>query len=679
MTRRLGHRVLTIALALALASSAARADGEGGGARSIFSAGAGNRALAMGSAYAAVADDASGLLWNVGGLGRVTRLELQATQASDPTLDVSEAWIGLAAPNWRWGTVGMSYRHVGTTGIERRDDRNLLVEDGLGYAESELMIGYGRALGDGLALGGALKARHQELAGYGAGGFGMDLGVVAQPAVLLGRREGWAQGIRWGIALANVIEPSIKLDRESVADPHALRTGMAWRFALGPFRSAIASADLEQAPGQGSVVHAGMELTVQPAVAVRAGLCDGALTAGTGMRWRDWALDYTYEQEALGDVHHVGVSWTFGATVAESREAAARSEEQAIQSRLAAAFQKRQADQLSTLLADAEARRSEKRWDEALDLIATVHTLEPADARAAGLEQRVLKEKALVLEQAGNFVDATALYARAHALAPADSEAAIGERRCQEESDLHAARSADLRRRFAAAMEDFTAERLQEARNGFKAVLAAEPRDADAQDMLRRTEASIERRVQALGEQADRYLKNNLWNEAAGVAAQIAALDPSAAWLGTLGPAITRARQESAESARRIDATRTAVRPRVAVASERAPVSRQKLKELELLYKRGLDAMGRRRSDDAIRYWELVWSADPAYPGVGEALKREYLTRGMESYASGRLDEASGFWEKALDVDPKDARAIGYLQRAQKQLARTREILGAER
>jgi tetratricopeptide (TPR) repeat protein len=89
-----------------------------------------------------------------------------------------------------------------------------------------------------------------------------------------------------------------------------------------------------------------------------------------------------------------------------------------------------------------------------------------------------------------------------------------------------------------------------------------------------------------------------------------------------------------------------------------------------------MDAMKEHRSDEALRYWELVWSADPSYQRVGEYLKREYLMRGMESFAAGRLDEAVGFWEHALQVDPTDERALGYLARAQKQLARTREILG---
>ena len=90
-----------------------------------------------------------------------------------------------------------------------------------------------------------------------------------------------------------------------------------------------------------------------------------------------------------------------------------------------------------------------------------------------------------------------------------------------------------------------------------------------------------------------------------------------------------------------------------------------------------MTAMQQGRSDDALRFWEIVWSADPHYFQVADYLKREYLTRGMEAFARGQLDEASSFWRRALAVDPTDARAAGYLERAQKQKSRTREILGS--
>ena len=53
----------------ALASAPVARAADDGGTRSIFASGAGNRALALGGAFVGLADDASAMIWNPGGLG----------------------------------------------------------------------------------------------------------------------------------------------------------------------------------------------------------------------------------------------------------------------------------------------------------------------------------------------------------------------------------------------------------------------------------------------------------------------------------------------------------------------------------------------------------------------------------------------------------------------------------
>ena len=97
------------------------------------------------------------------------------------------------------------------------------------------------------------------------------------------------------------------------------------------------------------------------------------------------------------------------------------------------------------------------------------------------------------------------------------------------------------------------------------------------------------------------------------------------------------------------------------------------------MYSRGVAAMKADRDEEAIQYFELVWSIDPKHQGAVEYLKREYLMRGMELFADGRLGEAVAVWEEALRVDPNDERVHGDLTRAREQIARTRQILGSSR
>lgn len=668
--RRVASLALPMVAWLLLGAAAARAD-EIGGTRSIFSEGAGNRALAMGSAFSAVADDASALLWNAGGLGRLSRFEVQAGQTSYFALDMNESYLAAAAPSWRWGTAALAFRHFGTAGIEQRDDRNVLVSSNLEDSETELALGYARPLGDALSLGGGLKLRRQSLAGLSASAFGLDVGMLAQPAQWLGSRGSLLQNVTWGLSLHNLVQPSMRLDRESVADPRAVRSGFAYHRDLGIDRALIAAIDLENADGA-THWHSGVELKLEPLLALRFGLDGGAMTAGTGLKWHDLAIDYAYQQTALDDVHRLGLTYAFGATVSQSREAARRAEENALQSRLAEAFQRRQAEQITAMFQEIEDHLARQEYDAALDRVAMVNALDPGDPKIAALEVRCLKTKAHDLEARSEMADAAATFGRARALAPADSEAVEGERRCQAESDARAERSADLRRQFAKAIDDFGADRLADARAGFREILKAEPGDVEAAAMLARTDLAIARRSQGLVQQGNRYLRSGMLNEAAQAVDQVRALDRNAEGLAALESGLARARQSAGDSTRstigRAEPARPAPAPR--------KLGRQQVKELDLLYKRGLDAMAHNRSDDALRCWELVWSTDPTYLNVATYLKREYLTRGMEAFAAGRLDDAVGFWEKALQIDPKDARTIGYLDRAQKQLARTREILG---
>src|SRR5439155_10749035 len=225
-----------------LAASAA----EDAGTRSVFAQGAGNRAVGMGGAFVGVADDASATMWNPAGLARASRLELEAGQTSYFAVGMSESYAAAVLPSWRWGAAAATFRHFGVNGIERRDDRNQLVDEGLSDSESEFAIGYARQLNEAFGMGGAIKARRQSLAGFAASGFGMDVGLTARPAIALGAGDSWARDITWGLTLTNLIEPSLRLDRESVSDPTTVQTGFAYRMPVFGTRTLVTALDVEK-------------------------------------------------------------------------------------------------------------------------------------------------------------------------------------------------------------------------------------------------------------------------------------------------------------------------------------------------------------------------------------------------------------------------------------------------
>ena len=667
-----------VACAALLVAAGARAQDDQG-TQSVFGVAAGNRGLAMGSAFIVLADDGSALLWNPAGLGRVRRAEFQAAQSGDLGQGFHEQYASVVVPSWRWGALSMLFRHFGADGIERRDAANVLLDSNLQDSEIEAALGYGRPLGSAWNVGGSLKLQRQSLAGLSASGLGIDLGASVQPARALGMGTPWMQEVSVALALRNLVQPALRLDRETVSDPTAVRTGLAYALPWGGQNNLLAELDLEKVTHVSARVRFGVECRIGTALALRAGVNDGTLSAGTGLRWRDVTIDYAVQENPLATEHRVGLSYLFGASVDDSREAARQKEDELLERKLADAFRKRQDQQVAALLARAREDRAQGRVDRALEALAAVATLAPDNAERAALEAGCLNDRAAALERKSDWTGAAVSYDLALAALPGDSVAAAGARRCRDQSDRRSARSAEIRQLFSRAMDAFAAGDLASARAGFSAVIHQDPWDPDASAMLQRTWESIARRIESLIDQSRRFMRAGRWAEAERVLDEARQLDPTSADVRGAVVALRAARDAASAGvqggARASDNSKGRASPlppagRVSTMSER---------ELDELYRRGLTAMKEQRSEDAIRYWEIVWSARPDYRQVAAYLKRERLSRGLDLFAAGDLEGAAAEWEKVLEIDPSDERARGYLDRAQKEIARSREILGIDR
>lgn len=272
-------------------------------------------------------------------------------------------------------------------------------------------------------------------------------------------------------------------------------------------------------------------------------------------------------------------------------------------------------------------------------------------------------------EAQGDLAGAALSWRRALAAAPGRTEITQGLARVEAESDRRSARTREIKIRYEEALDAFAQDDLVGARSGFEDVLAMSAQDQDAATMLARTEAAMTRRATALGEEAVSL-------------AQVGQLDrarkrlDAALKLDRDAPGLAAASAELARLA--TVANRSVTRQSQAVTAPAAAavpaISAQRRREIDDLYRRGLNAMEVQRRDEAVQYWEMVWSVDPDHEKVREYLGQEYLARGMEAYADGALSQAVASWEDALRVAPQDERARGYLDRARQQLSRMEKI-----
>jgi len=339
----------------------------------------------MGGAFVGVADDPSAVLWNTGGLGRLQRLELQFTHAEYGDVGSREEYVGFVVPDWRWGTAGLSMHSYGVDGVERRDDGNLLLGSDLSDSEIEIALGFGRPISSVVSLGGAVKLQRQSLAGFSGSGLGADLGVLGRAPTSLRKRAAWADRLTWGLSVRNLVQPAIRLDRESVRDPSVVRAGFAYEQSVAG-RPALLALDLEKSPDMSARLHAGLDVRIHPLLGLRAGFNAGRLTAGMGVAWRDFRMEYAYGSGDLSGIHRVGISRALGATVAQRREAAMKAREGALQQALDEAFQKRQSEQLSDLLAQARSAQAAGDHPRALEVLATIAILDPSQPEAREME-----------------------------------------------------------------------------------------------------------------------------------------------------------------------------------------------------------------------------------------------------------------------------------------------------
>ncbi|MFI5345311.1 MAG: PorV/PorQ family protein [Elusimicrobiota bacterium] len=312
-------RTLLLAVLLVPAPAAYAAGTQGATAFDFLSIDAAPRPAAMGGAYAAVADDADGMLYNPAGLAFLN--EDQASFAhADYIQGITQDYLALA---FRGGDGRRQYddgRHwlsdgagagvyVNTLdfgGIQRTTLANQSGAglDSFGVRDWALGAGYARrGPWSWLGFGGALKYLRENIDNTVAQTVALDMGARAD------LQEPFGVPFTAGLALQNLgQDPRYRVVREPM--PTALRLGGAWL----PNASVTIAADLVQVRGGALTPHAGVEWRAFESAALRMGY-DGkndagpGITVGASVTWRMVRFDYAFVPYGdLGDAHRLGAT-----------------------------------------------------------------------------------------------------------------------------------------------------------------------------------------------------------------------------------------------------------------------------------------------------------------------------------------------------------------------------------
>jgi len=282
----------TSVLVLALVGTVYAA-GPGTTGANFLKIGVGARAVAMGEAFTAVADDSTSLYWNPAGLARVEGGELSAMY-NVWFEGIGQGYVSAGFP-LLGGTVALGANYVSMGDLEGRDESGNPTET---FQASDLGISAGFAGRLGRFLlglsGGMIRST---IAGDTQSAFLVTLGGLVEIS----------EGFSLGVVAQNL---GTKLGEDSL--PLILKAGLA--LELGSFCLAV---DIGKSQDSDLYYCVGMEGWIGNVVALRAGYRTGrdvgpSWTAGLGFKMDEFALDYAYVPYSnLGDTHRISLGIDF--------------------------------------------------------------------------------------------------------------------------------------------------------------------------------------------------------------------------------------------------------------------------------------------------------------------------------------------------------------------------------
>jgi hypothetical protein len=277
--------------------------GEAGEAAPYLKTGVGPRALAMGSAFIAVADDNSGAYWNPAGIP-FTKQNQVGLVYSKMSLDRSYNYAGVILPAWKLGVSAIMSGVKDIAGYDIYD----YPTGNFNESNTVLLLSYAPKLADDISLGMNLKILQTKIKDTSGTGYGLDLGsmfIITEKLKAAMVLQDIYTSISW------------KGDYSERAATVA-KVGTSYDvFAPGAKSFNVKlSVDAEKYATRKRIrYNFGTEFSLPYNLALRAGMADNFLTAGFGLKMGFLGLDYCYKVDKLKmeDTSQIALNLYWGA------------------------------------------------------------------------------------------------------------------------------------------------------------------------------------------------------------------------------------------------------------------------------------------------------------------------------------------------------------------------------
>jgi len=292
-------------------------NGQGGTEDNMSILGYGARALGLGKAFTALADDPTAVYWNPAGLE-----DLYQQQATFFHVSLWEGtsldYLGYAYPTIDMGTFGLGIGRIGVGDIPQTNTGGTVLGT-FSNAEYQIYLGYARKFPYNLTGGATIRMVRRSWSGLqdesdlSSTGFALDLGVMYKP-IWVG--SPWFQDWIFGLKINNFIEPQLKEGVQIDDLPMTFKLGLLKkiRFVGGEFFTVLMDFDISEK--RAMKVHIGSEYRVMDYGDLRVGYSDGGLSFGAGVAYKMFRFDYSYGYNEYSDVlpgvHRISLSVNFG-------------------------------------------------------------------------------------------------------------------------------------------------------------------------------------------------------------------------------------------------------------------------------------------------------------------------------------------------------------------------------
>lgn len=329
---------LMMAVILIASTAVAQTQKTGTTAAQVLKFNVGPRAIGMGGAFTAVADDITAMYWNPGGTANI-----QTNEAffNHTTLyaDVRHDFAAIASHLSGFGTVGAFVSVLSMDEmLVRTEERPEGTGEFFNAGAIVLGINYSRYLTENFAIGANLKYINESIWHMDATGFGIDIGTIYKIQVLNELRiaasisnfgtkmqltgRDITQIVNSGAGGQNLVNANLELDKFDL--PLLFRFGISADVITDGTSKLTTSVDAIHPNDHTEYINAGAEYSWNEILYLRAGYnslfeedTEKGLTLGFGLHYRiiemvKLKLDYAYQDFGrLKDVHYFSVGVNF--------------------------------------------------------------------------------------------------------------------------------------------------------------------------------------------------------------------------------------------------------------------------------------------------------------------------------------------------------------------------------